>query len=200
MATSIYNAMFTGSEALTLHSGTQCFLGGGTGKLLESGNIYRNASGVGLPPAALGADTVVDVYSLPANSFDGTGFRGLCISAGGNVTGSDNSTAKIIFNPSAAVIGSTVTGGTTVATTGVMSQASKGWFLSAQIFKYGAANSNTQMYQMTGAIVAGTHSGVGVAGTIAAVENAAILIAVTLNVTTTASDCTLWWWEILATN
>jgi len=181
-------------------SGAGNLFGGGTALALGSGNIYRNVFGpAGSSPALTAADIVVDVYSLPANSFDGTGFRGLSITAAGNFAANVNAKVpKIFIGCTTAVIGSAVTGGTAIATgttgNGV------GWFLNSQVFKYGAANSNTQIWQETATVTGTAHGGMSTAAALTMTENAAILIAVTMNCTTTNTDGTLWWWEVSAFN
>ena len=169
--------------------------------ILASGYIYRNAYAAGQAPAATGADKVVDVFSLPANSLDGAAgtFRNLVITAGGLNAGTNNVTAKLIFNATTAVIGSTVSGGTTIATTGV-TNTNVGWVIQGLVYKVGAKNANTQIYQELETIVGVTHGGCGLPAAITATENAAILIAVTLNCATAATDGLLWWWNVLASN
>ena len=75
-----------------------------------------------------------------------------------------------------------------------------GWSLSANVNKYGAAGSNTQNYQEMGVVIGATHGGMGVAGTLTLNEAAPIIVAITLNSATTASDSSLWQLEINATN
>ena len=137
--------------------------GSGTGTVLAEGNIYRYVNGAGINPGATGADNVLAVYSLPANSFDAIGNRGLSIQAWGSFANNTNAKrSKIIFNPTAAVVGQAVSGGTVIADTGSYSTTGAvGWNIGAQVFKYGAANSNTQYGQETNVIIGSTHSGLG---------------------------------------
>ncbi len=168
--------------------------GSGTATMLSEGNVYHYAS-AGLNPAGTGADYVVGVYTIPANSFDGVAGtnRGLSFNAFGGFANNTNAKrCKIIFNPTAAVVGSAVVGGTTLGDTGSYSTAGAvGWSLQAQVFKYGAAGSNTQYGQETGVIIGATHGGMGAPVLLTAIENAAILVAVTANATTAATDITL---------
>lgn len=174
---------------------------GPTAYFSEEGNIYKLFSG-GTNPAATGSDVVVATYTLPANCFDIAG-RALTIMASGNFSNNTNTkTAKIIINPSSAVVGSTVgSGGTTIATTGAYSTTGAvGWSLTANVAKYGATGSNTQMYQNMGVVIGGSHSGMGIAAALTLTESASIIIAVTINAATTATDASLWQFEINATN
>ncbi len=172
---------------------TSTTFGSGTGTFLEEGNIYRAAylAASAINPGATNADNVLAVYSLPANSFDVSG-RGISITASG-LLGANSHTKdiKIFFNPSTAVVGSTIgSGGTNVADTGAQTWSGVGWELSANVFKVGAAGSNTQYAQETGVIVGATHGGVGVPVYPTATEGAAILIAVTGNCSTSGSAVT----------
>lgn len=176
--------------------------GSGIATVLAEGNVFRYASGSGTVPAVIGTDNVLAVYSMPANSFDGTGNRGISVMASGSFANNPNSKrVKLIFNASAAVVGGTVTGGVTIADSGINTTAGGiGWNLSANIFKYGAANSNTQLAQATGIIAGSTHGGINAPILTTATENAPILIAVTGNAVTTASDIVLNFVEINAMN
>src|ERR1700732_4483150 len=77
---------------------------GGPRILLNKQNFAQAAP---VNPGATGADNVLAVYSLPANTFDIAG-RSISIRAMGSIaTGTNNKTVKIIFNPATAVVGST---------------------------------------------------------------------------------------------
>jgi hypothetical protein len=108
---------------------------------------------------------------------------------------------KIIFNPTTAVVGSTVgTGGSTVCDTGVVTTSGGGWQVSAFVYKYGAAGSNTQMGLNSGSIAGVAHLGTATPVLITATESGAILVAVTGNATTTASDIVFNFLEVNALN
>ena len=178
--------------------------GSSTATLAEGGNINRQISAAGVSPGATGADNVIAVFSLPANAFDGaTGTnRGISITACGKfgATG-NNKEIKLIFNPSTAVLGSTVgSGGTLLADTGVVATNGGGWWLSGNVYKYGAANSNTQMCTSNGAISGAVHNGISAPAAATATENAAILIAVTANCANATSDALFNFIEIAAAN
>lgn len=169
-----------------------------TGLMFEQGNINRQVFGTQQTPAATGADNVLAVYSLPANSLDTAG-RGLMISAAGSFAATTNvKTVKIIFNPSSASVGNTVGGGgTTIGNTGAVTNSAAGWYLQGQVFKYGALGSNTQYGQAIDGNVSTNSTGVGSVSSITANEAASISIAITGNAATATTDILL---SIFATN
>ena len=161
------------------------------------GDIYDLIVPAGQSPGATGADNVLAVFSLPANSFDVAG-RVLNIEALGTFANNTNSKrVKVIFNPATAVVGSTVgTGGTTIVDTGAWTTTGlTGFNVQAQVTKYGLPNSNTQLATPIGVVLGMTHGGIGSGSAInlvTAVENAPILIAVTGNAATAATDILLY--------
>jgi hypothetical protein len=174
--------------------------GNGTGSFGLEGNLTAQVS-AGVNPGATAADNVLAVYTLPANSFDQAG-RGITISAiGGYAANGNSKTVKIIVGAASAVVGSTIgAGGTTIASTGAVTTNGAGFSLQACIFKYGAAGSNTQQ-----GIHSSAQSGSAVAALIAPsaltlVESAPILVAVTGNAATTATDISLSLFEVNACN
>ena len=181
-------------------SGMLTQFGSSTASFPEEGNINRQISSAGVQPSSTAADIVLAVYSLPASAFDVLG-RGLTITAAGAFGATaNNKTVKLIWNPATAVVGSAVgAGGTTFCTTGVVNQNGGGWQVMGTVFKYGAAGSNTQLCVNNGA-VGTTHFGVTAPALAAAVESGAILIAVTGNAATAASDITYNWLEVNAMN
>jgi hypothetical protein len=176
--------------------------GSGTGVFYEEGNLFRASGAPYYTQIGTAQDIVLAAYTLPANSFDGLAGtnRGLTITAQGNFAANgNNKTTKIIYNPSTAVQGSAVVGGVTLATTGVSAGNNVGWQLMANVFKYGAANSNTQMGNMAATVVGTTHGGIGLSQALTATENGPIIIAVTGN-GVAASDVSLWFAEVNAMN
>jgi hypothetical protein len=178
--------------------------GGGSGAFHSGGNLTRL---VGNPLAGNSADTTDDVlasYVLPASSFDVAG-RGLCITAQGS-TGptTNNKRVKLWFN--ATISGGTVGTGTVIADTGAWTNPptpnnNVGWQLTANVFKYGAAGSNTQ-YAQGSAILGGVHGGIGMPIFATATEAGAIVIAVTGSSYTTgaANDVVATLFEVNAMN
>jgi len=168
--------------------------------MLSEGNINLQVSSAGVQPGVTGADNVLAVYSLPSNAFDVAG-RGISITAAGSFgSTANNKRVKIIFNPATAVVGSTVGGGgSTICDTGTVTQNAGGWQLMASVFKYGAAGSNTQIGIHNQAIVSTAVAPVA-PSLITAVESGAILVAVTGNATTAASDIVFNFLEVNAMN
>ena len=174
-----------------LGNDTAISFGSGSADCLGNGNITRQVSGAGISPGATAADNVLAVFSLPASSFDVAG-RGINILAMGSfATNANTKTVKIIFNATTAVVGSTVTGGTTIATTTASTGSNVAFMLESNVFKYGAAASNTQLGLNAVSQVGSTVNPPSVPAAITATESGAILIAVTGNSATTASDILL---------
>jgi hypothetical protein len=131
---------------------------------------------------------------VPASSFDVAG-RGLCITAEGTTAQTNNDKrVKLWFN--ATIAAGIVTGGSVIADTGPWTNGTVpnnkvGWQLTANVFKYGAAGSNTQYAQGT-AILGGIHGGIG----------SPVFIAVTGSSYTTGAtnDVFATWFEVNAMN
>ncbi len=171
--------------------------GGGTGTIKESGNL---SSQVGNPlsnPASITNDNVLAVYSLPASSLNASGV-GIEVTASGNFAAdSQAKRVKLIWNPTAAVVGSAVATNSTsflLGDTGSTTNAGAlaGWVLQAEVYKYGVAGSNTQIGQFLDGSIAATNLGVGVASALTNNESGAILLAVTGNATTSVGDISLY--------
>lgn len=172
----------------------------GAALMSEEGNINRQIVGVGIQPGAIAVDSVLAVYSIPASSFDAAG-RGLNITAQGSFGATANAkTVKLIFNPTSAVVGAAVVGGITIATTGVVNTNGGGWSLSANVFKYGAPGSNTQLSLHQQAQVGAAVSALQAPTLTTAVESGAILVAVTGNAATVVTDISQNFLEINAMN
>ena len=168
--------------------------------MLSEGNINLQVASTGVQPGATAVDNVLAVYALPGNAFDAAG-RGISITAAGSFGATaNNKRVKIIFNPATAVVGITVGGGgSTICDTGTVTQNAGGWQLMASVFKYGAAGSNTQIGIHNQAIVSTAVAPVA-PSLITAVESGAILVAVTGNATTAASDIVFNFLEVNAMN
>jgi hypothetical protein len=131
---------------------------------------------------------------VPASSFDVAG-RGLCITAEGT-TGQINNDKRVKLWFNATIAAGIVTGGSVTADTGPWTNGTVpnnkvGWQLTANVFKYGAAGSNTQYAQGT-AILGGIHGGIG----------SPVFIAVTGSSYTTGAtnDVFATWFEVNAMN
>lgn len=175
--------------------------GAGAATVLAEGNINRQISAAGINPGATGADNVLTFFSIPANSFDISG-RGIGITAQGSFAATANTKqVKLIFNPATAVVGSTVgAGGTTVADSGAVATNNLGWSLQANVFKYGANGSNTQIGLHQQAQIGNAVANLLKPSLITATESGAILVAVTGNATTAASDIVFNFLEVNAMN
>lgn len=188
---SFYNATPVAQQAASVPLTTQLVnLGLIASGTHSSGTLSAQVFGqTANEPSATGGDYVLAVYSLPASTLASSG-QGLTIRAEGNYAATANAkTNKLIWNPSAAVVGSTVTGGTTVATTGALTQSGTGWYLESTVFKLG---SNTQVSQQTPSSFVGTVAlGAGVPAYPTATDSGAILVAVTGNAATATSDINL---------
>lgn len=153
-------------------------VGGDGPGMFPSGNLNVQVSSAGVGNAADATDDVLFVFTLSANSFDQAN-RQLNILVCGKLANNANSKrAKIYYGCTSAVVGSPVVGGTVIADTLATTSANVGWQLSAQITKYGAGGSSTQISQAQ-PIVGTTHGGVSVPVLLTAPENAPIIIAVT---------------------
>jgi len=165
--------------------------GSSTGTFAEEGNINRQVSGTGVIPGGTGADYVLSTYTLPANAFDTLG-RGLALTAVGSFAANgNNKRVKVLVGCTTATVGSAVTGGTVIADTGVIGSGSLGWSVAAEVYKQGAAGSNTQVGLHTQAQYGGTlGSLLAPLTSLAMAENSSILVAVTGNATTNSNDIT----------
>lgn len=168
------------------------FFGGSSSAQMSGigGNINVQVPGVtgGVNPGGTAVDSVLAVFSLPANFFDKAG-RSLTIEAFGNFAANANTkTVKLWFNATTAVVGAAITGGTLLATTGAVATNNGGYSVSGNVTKRGAANSNTQVTTSNGAMAGAAAAGVSLAAEAVAVENAPILIAVTGNAATAVGD------------
>lgn len=151
-------------------------------------------SGVGINPGATGVDNVLAAFTIPAGAFAAAN-NGCQVTALGTFANNTNSKrTKIIINPATAVVGSTVgAGGVTIADTGAFTTAAAvTWVLAANVFKYGAFGSNTQIGLCVAQIIAATAVALLAPVAITAVESGAILVAITGNAGTTASDIALY--------
>jgi hypothetical protein len=187
--------VFSGADYVnggTNPSGEVTQFGSGTAVAAAEGNINRQCPGVagGVAPGATGQDNVVLVYSIPASSFD-QALRAISLQAWVQFAVNANTKrAKLWFNPTTAVVGSAITGGTLIADTGAVVQSGGSALLSGFVFKRGAPNANTQTVLPEGVALAGTHAGLSASAVdTVAVENAAILVALTINNTTAIGDC-----------
>ncbi len=189
-----------GSGYLSSALSTQ--FGSGTATFFGEGNISRLVSATGVSPGGTAADNVIATYTLPANSFDGIGNRGLRINAAGTFgANGNNKRIKVMFNPASATLGSTVgASGTTCVDTGTLTTSGGGWVVTGAVFKYGAAVSNTQICMNLGSMAGTSHLGTAAPALATASETGGIFIAVTGNASTSTSDIMLNWFEVNVVN
>ena len=171
-------------------------IGRSSAQAAGSGNIAALVS-AGINPASTGADFVLASWTIPANLFDISG-RGFQLTAMGGMLNATSKTVKIIAGATTAVVGSAVTGGTTIATTGAVTL-SGGWQISAQVFKYGNPGSNTQVALHQASVVGATNSALTAPSLLTLTESSSFLLCVTGNAAT-AGDLTLNFAEVFATN
>jgi hypothetical protein len=175
--------------------------GSGTGALPPAGNLFGAGYGATAnEPSATNADYVLAVLPIPASAFDGLGqntSRGVVLHALGGWAATTNvKRCKLWYNPTAAVVGSTVNGGTLIGDTASATGSGIGWELKAEVWKTGAAGSNTQVGVVTEQTTTAAGAAVRLAGPLAlvfptATESGTILVAVTGNAPTATSDINL---------
>ena len=164
--------------------------GSGSGTFSRSGNIATNISSAGVSPAATGSDYVVAFVAVPANSFDGLSGTNRSVqaqAAGSFASNSHTKEVKIQVSNTLPVVGNAISNATAIADSTAITTSGGGWQLTAELSKYGAANSNTQI------AIHNLAQGVGAVALLTPqfltlTENATIYVAVTANCTTTASD------------
>ncbi len=154
----------------------------------DDGNLFVTTVSAGRSPGTTGNDNVLAAFSIPAACFD-IANRGVNIMACGSIVNNANTKrVKIIAGATTAVIGSAVTGGTVIADTGSVTTVGGGFELAANVFKYGAAGSNTQIAIHESSQIGSAIQALLAPSLLTLNEAAAILIAVTGNAGTTASD------------
>jgi hypothetical protein len=165
------------------------------------GGVVATTSVVGINPSSTNNDNVLVVWQIPANLFSKAGIT-LEIQANGSVANNTNSKRlKIWAGATTAVVGSAVTGGTLIADSGAYTTAGAvGWQIGAFITKYGAAGSNTQIAVHAPSIIGTTTSSLVVPTALTLTENASFLLVITGNAVTTATDITLVFAQLFATN
>jgi hypothetical protein len=158
----------------------------------------------GVNPGATAVDNVLAVFPVPVGTFDTSGSnRGFRIAAYCSITANANAKAvKIIVNPTAAVVGSTITGGTTLATSGALGATITGVFLEAMFLDLIGINNQLGFGLLSWSAIA---TAVTLITSIAPVaisgdETNPILIAVTGNAGTAVADIALNYFDCAAVN
>lgn len=159
------------------------------------------------------AEEVAYSFSLPANTLDINGRSLRIVAWGSTAANGNNKQMKLWLNPTMAgqtisaagvISGGTVSGvgaGVTLLASGVQTLNAKGWALMGNLFKFGAAGSNTQYFQGS-TIMDTTHGGLLAALFPTQNEAAVMNIVVTGASSTTgaASDVKMDFIEINAMN
>lgn len=172
----VLNGYFDGAFAQP--AGGQVQAGASSAATRGSGNISVQTSAAGNGNAADTTDDVLFAFTLPAKALDVAGRQLVIEAIGATAANGNNKQIKVWWGCTTAVVGSAVTGGTVIATSGTVTTNNGGWKAQATVTKYGAAGSNTQIAQ--GSTFAGAATeGVNVPVALTAPENAAIIIAVT---------------------
>lgn len=170
----------------------------------DDGNIGVVTNAAGVQPGSTGNDNVVAVFTITSTALAKAldiANRGINIMACGSMTNAATAkTVKLIINPTTATVGSAVVGGTTIGSfSDATANSAGGWQLAANIFKYGATGSNTQL-ALHEASQSGTVVGALLAPTpLTLNESANIVIAVTANAAV-AANITFNFLQIFAMN
>jgi hypothetical protein len=149
------------------------------GFVRTGGNASVQVVSAGQGNAAATTDTVLFTYALPASALDVAGRQVTITAAGSFAANANNKRVKIWWGTTTQTVGSAVAGGTLVCDSGVVTTNAGGWSASAQVSKYGAAGSNTQIATNAQAIAGSTHLGTSAPALLTATESGVINITVT---------------------
>ena len=158
--------------------------------------VARYVSAAGISPASLAADIVLATVAVPAGLFGPAldQLANLYIVAQGKFGATaNNKRVKLIANPTTAVVGSAIVGGTTLIDTGTLTTNAGGFILESGIIRAGV---NSQVGTNYG-VSAGT-VGLGTTPPIALTitDSAAFVLAITGNATTATTDIVLNYFEV----
>ncbi|PVX61239.1 hypothetical protein [Paraburkholderia unamae] len=157
------------------------------GFVRTGGNASVQVVAAGQGNAAATTDTVLFTYALPASALDVAGRQVTVVAAGTLGSTANNKRFKLWWGTTTQTVGSAVAGGTLMADSGVQTTNGGGWSISAQVSKYGAAGSNTQIATNQQAISGTTHLGTAAPVLLTANESNVINITVTGASTTTGA-------------
>ena len=166
----------------------------------DDGNLALSMVSAGSSPSTTGSDRIMAIFTIPAGGFD-IANRGVNIMAAGSSPNTNSKTVKVIVNPTAPTLGAAVSGGTTIAnTTFTGAGSAAGWNTAVNIFKYGAAGSNTQMCVHESA-QCGTVIGTLLGPTNTSFpENAPIVVVITCSAVTAGADIVYNFGQVFAMN
>ena len=194
-----FDGATTGTTAAGTPSALQTQMGGSTASFRALGTLYSTVSATGFSATTTAADYVIAAYTLPLSVFD-QATRGVQIQAIGTFgSTANNKTIKILWNPTTAVVGNIAVAlpGVTASTSGVTASNAGGFSINAEVYKYGAAGSNTQIALNTGAFVGAVAVAPTAPALTTASETGSILIAVTANCANAASDVLLNYFTVI---
>ena len=158
----------------------------------ESGNYWNTTPAGGSSPAGTGSGYIVGLSTIPANAFNAAG-RTITVTAQGNFAANANTkTVSIVVNPTAPAVGSVVSGGTTIASSGAVTTNGSAWTIGADLIKTGALGSNTQTALHYATQVGAAVGALTQCQSLTLAENAPITVALVINAATAVGDCTLW--------
>jgi hypothetical protein len=167
-----------------------------------AGRVSLGAGGVN--PGATAVDSVLAAVAIPGGLFDGISNRGVKITAFGSfATNANVKTVKIIYNPATAVVGSTVgAGGTTLVASPGATASNQPWFLEASVVDVAGVNNQLGFALNSWFGIAGTLTDIAVTtpAALTADETKDILIAITGNAATTATDISLLYFAVSGWN
>jgi hypothetical protein len=171
-----------------------------TNQMGAVGNLATQTVNPGVSPDTTGSQRVLAVMTVPANVFDQAG-RTLSIVAAGSVAANANTkTLQIVVNPTAPVVGSALSGGTVIGSLITAAAAGGGWVMEAEITKYGAVGSNTQLATHTNSQSAAVAAALLPPTALTLTESASFTIVISGNAATTASDIVQNFLQVLGIN
>jgi len=165
--------------------------GQGHNNVTACGVLYRLISTRGLNPAATGGDIVLGVFQLMPNSLALQGNQLDVIAEGAFAANGNTKEVKLWWNPTAAIPGQAISGGTLIGDTGASTANSAAWEIRGRIIKSGQVGSNAQLVQNRGGQVGTTTLPMTALASSAAVESGSVLLAVTGNAATSVLDILL---------
>lgn len=187
-------------QTLQAAHNTQVQAGGSASDLPGQGNLNVQVSSAGVQPAGTAAFDVLAVFSIPAGFFSAAG-KGLTISAQGDFAATVNTKqVQIVIGAANPTVGQVVSGGTVIADTGAVTTNGGGWAMAANVFKTGAAGSNTQLSLHQQSQVGGAVAALLASQALTLTESGAIPVAVVGKATTATTDITFRFLEVNATN
>jgi hypothetical protein len=165
-----------------------------TGYMRTTGNVYVDVrAAAGISPSATGAYKILSAVLVPANSLSSVG-RGFKVTVWGAWANNGNTKQiQVVLGATNTVMPAldgtvTVTGGTVIGDSGAVTTAAGNWILECMLIKTGAPSANTQGSMTTRMQNTATPVALGAWTDQTFVQTNPLLLAVTGNATTTATD------------